>query len=303
MLAARRARFLWLGVFLLVLSGCREDVMELRERVPQDVNGWRAEAASRVYNRETLFDYIDGGAELYLAYGFHEMLACRFHREAHPDIVVDLFDMGSSEDAFGVFSAERQDPEAGVGQGSEYAAGLLRFWKDRFFVSVWAEEETAASADAVLAIGAQMAEAIESPGRPPQLLRLLPGTGLADTRVRYFHDHASLNLHYFVADENILGLSDRTEAVLAPYQTSEGTMRLLLVRYPTAEEARRGLEGLLAAYLPEADETGAARVESGSWVAAQSAGDIVMVAFDAPSREWAGELLGAARAAQEEQST
>ena len=76
--------------------------MELRQLVPQAVNGWRAQAGGQVYDRTTLFDYIDGGAELYLAYSFREMLACRFHREGHPDIVVDLFDMDSSEDAFGV---------------------------------------------------------------------------------------------------------------------------------------------------------------------------------------------------------
>jgi hypothetical protein len=276
--------------------------MELHQLVPQEVNGWEAAGECVIYDRETLFDYIDGGAELYLAYDFRGTLACRYERDGHPAIVADVFDMGVSEDAFGAFSAERQDPEAGIGQGSEYAAGLLRFWKGRFFVSVWAEEETAATAEAVRGLGAKIAQAIEPPGPPPQLLDLLPSEGLADTRVRYFHDHASLNLYYFLADENILGLGEQTEAVLAAYETTEGRMRLLLVRYPTADEAGRGLEGFLAAYLPEADETGMANLESGSWVAAQSVGDVAMVAFDAPSREQADELLSAVREILKEQT-
>jgi hypothetical protein len=285
------------------MSGCKQEAMELHQLVPAEVNGWEAAGEGTVYDRDTLFDYIDGGAELYLAYGFRRMLAARFERNGHPAIVADVFDMGSSEDAFGVFSAERQDPEAGIGQGSEYAAGLLRFWKGRVFVSVWAEEETAATEEAVRALGARMAEAIESSGPPPQLLNLLPSEGLADTRVRYFHDHLSLNLYYFLADDNILGLGERTEAVLAPYETAEETMRLLLVRYPTAEEVGRGLDGFLAAYLPEAGDTGIAQVESGSWVAAQSVGDVVMVTFDAPSRRRAEELLSAVRTKLEEQTT
>jgi hypothetical protein len=152
-------------------------------------------------------------------------------------------------------------------------------------------------------LGATIAEAIEPPGPPPQLLDLLPGDGLADTRVRYFHDHLSLNLYYFLAEDNILGLGAQTEAVLAPHETAEGTMRLLLVRYPTAEEAGRGLDGFLGAYLPEAGEAGLARVESGTWVAAQIVGDVVMVAFDAPSREQAEELLSAVREKVKEQTT
>jgi hypothetical protein len=276
--------------------------MELHQLVPHEVNGWRADAACVLYDRDTLFEYIDGGAELYLAYAFREMVACRYEREGHPPIVADVFDMGSSEDAFGVFSAERQDPEAEIGQGSEYAAGLLRFWKGRFFVSVWAEEETAAAADAVRELGVEIAQAIDPPGPPPQLLDLLPSEGLAETRVRYFHDHASLNLYYFVADENLLELSAQTEAVLAPYQTGEDTVHLLLVRYPKREESRRGLKGFLATYLPEADETGLAQVESGNWVAAQNVGDVVMVTFDAPSREEAEQLLRGVTKKVEEQT-
>ncbi len=276
--------------------------MELRQLVPREASGWQVEAAGQVYDRATLFDYIDGGAELYLAYGFREMLACRFQREGHPDIVVDLFDMGSSEDAFGVFSAERQDPEAGIGQGSEYAAGLLRFWKGRFFVAVWADRETPATASAVRTVGAAIAEAIDPPGRAPQLLELLPERGLVETGVRYFHDQASLNLHYFVADDNILDLNDQTEALLAPYQTVNGTARLLLVRYAAAQQARRALDGFLAAYLPEGRETGAAQVESGQWVAAQSAASVTMVVFDSPSRRQAEQLLEAVRRRLEDQA-
>jgi hypothetical protein len=289
-------------VCLVLISGCEQEAMELHQLVPQEANGWEAAVEGVLYDRDTLFDYIDGGAELYLAYGFREMLAARFERQGHPAIVADVFDMGSSEDAFGVFSAERQDPEAGIGQGSEYAAGLLRFWKGRFFVSIWAEDETAATTEAARELAAKIAEAVEPPGPPPQLLDLLPGEGLADTRLRYFHDHLSLNLYYFLAEENILGLSAQTEAVLAPYETAEGTTRLLLVRYPTAEEASRGLDGFLAAYLPEAGEARAARVESGTWVAAQSLGDVVMVAFDAPSRGRAEELLRAVQDRVKEQT-
>jgi hypothetical protein len=286
------------GLFALclwaaALGGCKHEAMDLRQLMPGEVGGWRAESPGRVYDRDTLFEYIDGGAELYLAYGFREMVAGRYQKAGEPDIVVDLFDMGSSDDAFGVFTAELQEPEAGVGQGSEYAAGLLRFWKGRFFASVWAEGETATTESSVLAIGEKIAAAIEPPGRTPQLVRALPERGLGERGIRFFHDHASLNLHYFVADGNILGLSEQTEAVLAPYGAGDSAMRVLVIRYPAAGDAEDALASFLDSYLPEGRRTGMAQVESGTWVGAENRADVVAVVFDAPNEGEARDLLTA----------
>jgi hypothetical protein len=289
----RRGGLVAVCLCVVALDGCKHEAMDLRQLMPREVGGWQAESPGRVYDRDTLFEYIDGGAELYLAYGFREMVAGRYQKAGEPDIVVDLFDMGSSEDAFGVFTAELQEPEAGIGQGSEYAAGLLRFWKGRFFASVWAEGETATTEHSLLAIGAEIANAIEPPGRIPQLVEALPERGLRERGLRFFHDHPSLNLHYFVADGNILDLSERTEAVLAPYGAGDSTMQLLMIRYPTAGDAQEAMASFLDTYLPEGRRTGMAQVESGTWVGAESRVDVVAVVFDAPDEKGARELLAA----------
>jgi len=276
-------------------NGCKEREMNLHQVVPREIDGWKAEPAGRGYDRKTLFHYIDGGAELYLSYGFQEMLAWRFHKAGQPDIIVDLFDMGSSQDAFGVFSAERQEREAGIGQGSEFAAGLLRFWKDRFFVSVWAETETPQAEKAVLSLGAAIAGAIKRKGSPPQLLHLLPEQGLIAEGLRYFHDHHSLNYHYFVADENLLGLSKRTEALLAPYRGAEGTAHLLLVRYPTARQAQGARRRFLTTYLPTGSQEETGQNAAGKWVGVSQDEKTLMVVLDVAGREQAEALLGAVR--------
>ncbi|MCK7482265.1 MAG: hypothetical protein M0C28_37800 [Candidatus Moduliflexus flocculans] len=90
-----------------------------------------------------IFDYIDGAGEVYRSYNMRRLVARRFHKDGRPDIVVDAFDMGSAADAFGVFTHDLDGEDASIGQGSAYKAGLLSFWKDRYFLSVYAEEETA----------------------------------------------------------------------------------------------------------------------------------------------------------------
>ena len=110
--------------------------------LPDEVEGWKAEGNDQVYDSQTIFDYINGAGEVYRSYNFRELLVRRFKREGQPDIVIDFFDMGSSKDAFGVFTHDLEGEDAKIGQGSTYKGGLLSFWKGQFFVSLYAEEET-----------------------------------------------------------------------------------------------------------------------------------------------------------------
>jgi hypothetical protein len=64
--------------------------------------------------------------------------ACRYEKADSPTLTLDIFDMGTAEDAFGIFSFERDGEDVAIGQGSDYAGGMLRFWKDRYFVFITA---------------------------------------------------------------------------------------------------------------------------------------------------------------------
>jgi hypothetical protein len=109
--------------------------------------------------------------------------------------------------------------------------------------------------------------------------------------VRYFHNHLVLNIHYFVSQENILCLEQKTEAVMGLYGEKGALGRLLIVRYPDADLAREALSSFLRAYLPEGAESRAARTENGKWTAARLLWNRVAIVFDAPSESAAGNLL------------
>jgi hypothetical protein len=267
----------------------------MRHSIPKQVNGWVANPEVREYDRKTLFKYIDGGAELYLAYRFRKVEVHTYTKVGEPDIVMDIYDMSTPEDAFGVFTSEREGDDIGLGQASEYAAGLLRFSKGRFFVSIMVHEETPESRKAVFSLARAVAEGIEGTGETPQLLSVLPRTGLVDSSIRYFHNPDILNLHYYLADENILLLDDRTEAVLARYAAKGGEPYLLLVKYPSARGAKRAFRTFLDAYMPEGRESGMVRTEDGKWTAAAYHSRFVMAVLDAPSDAWAQSHLEAVR--------
>jgi hypothetical protein len=205
--------------------------------------------------------------------------------------VLDIFDMGTSEDAFGVFTHDRDGRAVDVGQGALYRPGWLSFWKGRFFVSIYIEKETEAAKEAISDLSRVVASLIKDQGPKPGLLLKLPPEGLQSRSIRYLHHHTLLNYHFYLADENILNLGQHTDAVLAVYQRSGKRAHLLLVFYPNVEKAAEAHKTLLHHYLPEAKSTGAVLLEDGKWSATGLKNKFLTVVLEADTRPLAEDLL------------
>lgn len=282
-----------LCIFLLSMAQnlYAESLKDLQADLPRQVDGWTAKADDRFFDAETLFSYINGGAEVYRAYNLRHCLSRRYTRSGGPAIILDIFDMGSSEDAYGVFTHDIDGEKIDVGQDGRMRPGWLSFWKGRFFVSVYMEEETAAAEQAVKALGRQVADLITAKGSRPELLSLLPSAGLQVDRIRYLHHPIVLNYHYYLSDENILNIGADTEAALAEYQSGDQAALMLLVQYATPEKAERSQTDFLNHYIPDADNEGAALLENGKWTAIRRTGLLLAIVLEADSREGAEHLL------------
>jgi len=275
----------------LMANGSIGDNAKLANLLPLEINGWSAGAEDGLYNSETIFDYIDGAGEVYRSYNFKQLLARRYTRKGKPDLVADLFDMGSSADAFGVFTHDLEGDEAGIGQGSTYNGGLLSFWKDRFFVSLYAEQETDEVKEALFDLGRMVASSIKGEGEKPGIVSLLPVKSLAEKGVHYFHNHLILNYHFYVSEQNILFLDQQTETALGAYRADDKKYYLLLIRYQDTEKALKAYESFIKAYMPDAREPGLVKTEDLQWTGARLKKDFLLIIFNAPSDFFAKEML------------
>ena len=263
--------------------------------LPSDAAGWKWDGKEMKYNSKTLFSYIDGAAELYLAYGFQNLTVRRFEKSNQPPILLELYEMASSEDAYGVFSFEHQDEAAGIGQGSEFGGGLLRFWKNKYFVSIYAEREGAEVESGILKVGRAAANSIPAVGPEPKLVGFIPGKdlGLVDKSLRYLKSHVLLNQRFFIAHQNILNLSRKTEAVLAQYLQGKQKSQLLLIRYPDSKEAADAYRNFMKVYLPDVRGMDRARTEDRKWTFARQRNEFILIVFGAPTEADAEVLLKA----------
>jgi hypothetical protein len=132
-----------------------------------------AQGAPAVYNSDSLYQYIDGGADIYLLYDFKTLLHQDFKSGA-AELTTDIYEMSTPEDAFGIYASERSPSYKFIAMGAEgyRDKGILNFFADRYYVKLSA---SGANADALLDQFARLlAGRIGGSHTLPPLLNRLP---------------------------------------------------------------------------------------------------------------------------------
>lgn len=260
--------------------------------LPEACPGWTA-SAQRAVTPANVFDYMNGAGELYLAYGFEELQVREYTHSSDRRITCEVYRMPDASDAFGLFSQDRTGDEVNIGQGGIYAGGLLLAWQGRYFIRILADSDTAEVKQCVLSLGARIVPQCGPDGPLPEALKWLPPKGLDTKSVHFFHTHACLNSLYFLASQNILKLSRKTDAVLASYKTPAGKLAILVTGYPQAKEAAAAWRSFRASYAKDASEyagLAALKLENGKWLAGKQAGRHIVLVLEAPTRAEAAAL-------------
>jgi len=270
---------------LAIIAGCLFILFTFFERVyaemaadeitlPRAISYWIKSDAPRVITSENIFEYMDGAGELYLGYRFHHLEVYEYASEKNNTILVELYFMEHSDDAFGLLSLDwGGDPvlfTKAVREKAQdtfiaparalYGAGLLRIWTDTVYARVLGLPETPTSKKAVLDLGKTIIRNRKlSP--EPILLKNIPlvvgqGWKLNDRRLSYFRSYLALNSVFYVSHENILDIDLSVEGVTALYEKTPGTangprIQVLLLKYEEPEHALNALFHFQEAYLPE----------------------------------------------------
>jgi hypothetical protein len=133
----------------------------------------KPQAEPSFYKPDSLYQYIDGGADVYLLYDFQLLLHQDFKAGA-ADMTADVYDMGKPEDAFGIYSAERSAKYNNIPVGAEgyHSKGVLNFFQDHYYVKL---SGSGASVDAQLdQLARTLSTRIAGSRTAPPLLVKLP---------------------------------------------------------------------------------------------------------------------------------
>ena len=153
-----------------------------------EVSGFTPLAPSESFGPETLSDKIDGKAELYLSAGFKEMSCRKFGLDTAGKAYVEVFiyDMGSAQNAFAVFSGQRRpgSPSIPLTANAYATANALFFTKGQFYVEIVADRASEALQGSLEAYAKALLAKIPAEGEKTNEAALFPKEGLAPDTVR-----------------------------------------------------------------------------------------------------------------------
>ncbi len=243
----------------LLVSGCSV-ARPAATAVPADLNGffpaanaipgWEISQTIQTYTHDDLFNLVDGQAESFFAYGFESVAVGRYQDASAFPLNVEIWQLATSADAYGLFSAGRTGSPADVGIEADSDPGRrLAFWQDRYFVSLNAVQPLADETlqDFARAVSGKL----PSEGMRPAIVGRLPQTGMEAQSVIFFHEEMSIQMEVWLGGENILGLSQATNGVVASYSLGDATARLMLIEYPNSSQASKARKALQKAALPD----------------------------------------------------
>ena len=239
---------------------------------------------------DELFDFINGGAELYLSYGFVGMTGCRYEADDNTEITIEIYEMTNAKNAFGVYTQTRDKEESDFGQGSQSYKDAIIFWKDRYFVLINTTKSTLQSQEAIQYLASVTDKSIDNKGSIPDIIGYLPQKDLIQGGVLYFHHYIWLNAYYFIADYNILNIDENADAVLARYGSSQQRSYLLLVEYSDAVATEKAYNQLKQKYAPEIKSDEIIQIEDGSWFTVWLNDNKLGAIFNGTSKEIIEEL-------------
>lgn len=272
-----------------------QTVSDPSKALPENIDGWKI-SLDRTYDNETLYDYIDGGAELFLSFGFTKVFNRIYSRENQPDIMVDIFYMNTSYDAFGVFSFSSGKIENNFGQQSQESHGAIIYWKNNFYVSIISNTETEESKKAIIKIAKLIEESITETGPLPEVIEYLPTELLDKSSIRYFRHYIWLNAHYFLSNENILNINQNTQAVLSLYNEKNNKPVLLVIKYPNTKDAVVAKEKFVKNYNPKLENNHVLKDSKNKWTGTELVNNFFIGVFNSAAKESVNKLLNSTKA-------
>ncbi|MFH1844090.1 MAG: DUF6599 family protein [bacterium] len=199
------------------------------------LEGYTAAGEVEIYGPDNLWQYNNGAADLFLAYGFEQLQLCEL-TAGENSVTVGVYDMGSRLNAYGMYNAERPDGLETVAIGAEALItppyqGLML--KDRFYVKTESYTGGLTTETGTVLLTALAENLPGTDGYPPELA-LLPAENLIADSFGYTR-------------ESFQGMSSLRNCVHADYQLAEEQTYQVFLMYPDAGEELQEVWNELAA--------------------------------------------------------
>jgi hypothetical protein len=220
-------------VFVLLSSltapAADQDMIK-RMPAPACADGWVMDGKVVLFDKDTLFDRINGESELFFPYGFEALAYARYESRQDPKIALDMdvYKAGSLLDAFGLFSIFRRkdDAEVSVGTNGTISSSQLFFYQDRYFVRLQVTGATSVDQETLRACASALSRNLPAAAAKPRELDALAVPGVVAKSERYMA-------------QSLLGYEFFKKGLVAEALLKREAVQIFLVTEESAEAAVR----------------------------------------------------------------
>ena len=212
-----------------------------------EILDWVQSRAPSTYEGKTLYRDRAEAPDLFYAYGFQRQAEVEYQTPrfgSKPLILLEIFDMGTPENAFGIYNFHiyPQVKFEWVGSKAILSGGYLRFSKGKYFIQIEGYEFATGIREAMVLLGKNIAARIKEPASEPGLLTLLPSNKMSGS-VKLFRSNWALRQIYSTLPVNVPQLSETALGVSARYRDNPDLKNwmeaqiVFIIRFPDASAA------------------------------------------------------------------
>ncbi|GAP71395.1 hypothetical protein SAMD00024442_110_4 [Candidatus Symbiothrix dinenymphae] len=198
------------------------------------IDGWTISPDFEVFNRDNLYERINGAAPLFLENNFQEMTSM-VYTQGSDEITIQAYRHTTPEDAFGMYASERSSEMAfypGIGgeaQGDGYG---LFFFAGCVYVKMSVSNDGTDITDMFKVIAKELADGIAAEADYPAIFQLFPKDGL----VPYSQSYVT---------QNYIGHEFLKPVYTADYTLPDDELQLFVVDGGTTKGAQKILNDYL----------------------------------------------------------
>ncbi|MBN3033953.1 MAG: hypothetical protein JW861_00055 [Bacteroidales bacterium] len=160
--------------------------------------GWVMPDTSSLFLDEGLYDFINGGADLYFEYGIHGVLSMVVTNDSL-EVNIECYEMEDDAGAFGIFSVQRgqEGKTVDIGELAVAYESYLDIWKDKLFIRIFLKDGIK-EPEVCQSWGRWIAEKVAGRGQVPEIVTLVDSAGIDVSNAKYFRGIIALgNLYSF----------------------------------------------------------------------------------------------------------
>lgn len=188
-----------------------------------DMAGWKKNVIDKIYTSDDLWELINGAADIFLTYYFEDLHMAEYVMKDEL-IRVELYRHKTTDDTYGIYSAERMPdyPQVNIGTQGYKSQGVLNFFSGNYYVKIMSAGVQESSEQTIADLAGRVEAELGQNSGMPAVLNLFPTEG-------------QIKLSDSYIAQNFMGYSFLHSAFVMKYE-SPGEFQMFVINRPEEQQ-------------------------------------------------------------------